>query len=279
MRHYSAAEAGQLARLLGGQAGRTAGDAWQVEHDDFVLTRMLRPTSTGSLHAGVARDTRRGVVLKLFLAGTLDRRSSARIRAAGEFLATSPHPAIVPLLARGRTADGHVYHACPLAEHGNLEESAAGGEPLHAFAALRLAAHGLAAAHSAGVVHRDVTPSNILLWQGGAWLADWDQGWFPGLEPDTDFVAATQGFASPRQQAGEPPDTADDIYSLGATMLWLLEQAQYPLPDRTHRAVTELAVDCMAEPDFRCTAGAAAALLDELVTGIAAANGTVHLAR
>lgn len=98
-------------------------------------------------------------------------------------------------------------------------------------------------AHSKGVIHRDIKPSNIILGSHGeTTVIDW------GLSklitdpeatievsiptnhsrafPDTHFgeIIGTPGFMSPEQSSGKNPgvDTRSDVYSLGATLHYLL---------------------------------------------------------
>jgi hypothetical protein len=89
------------------------------------------------------------------------------------------------------------------------------------------ACRGLAAAHAAGLLHRDVKPANILLARDGtAKLADF------GLARPTDpgalhltnagQVLGTPAFMSPEQGRCDPVDERSDVYSLGATWYALL---------------------------------------------------------
>lgn len=82
---------------------------------------------------------------------------------------------------------------------------------------LRDCAAGLAAAHLAGVLHRDVKPSNILLAPGGAVLTDFGVSLAVGQEPLTDpgRVMGTAEYLAPELIRGAPSSPASDIYALG----------------------------------------------------------------
>ncbi|MGZ3447514.1 MAG: protein kinase domain-containing protein, partial [Myxococcaceae bacterium] len=102
-------------------------------------------------------------------------------------------------------------------------------------------AHGLAAAHRRGIVHRDVKPDNVFIATGGqvklldfgiAKLAEearagprdmMDDTVTPGgAATRTGSVLGTPGYMSPEQVRGEPVDARTDIFSLGAVLFELL---------------------------------------------------------
>jgi hypothetical protein len=92
----------------------------------------------------------------------------------------------------------------------------------------------LAAAHAAGIVHRDVKPGNILLSTDGTGTAGG-----PGTAKITDFglartsgdvtvtgtglLAGTPAFLAPEAARGERPGPASDVFSLGATLYAAVE--------------------------------------------------------
>jgi serine/threonine-protein kinase len=103
------------------------------------------------------------------------------------------------------------------------------GGPLEPVLALHLArrlAEALAAVHAAGIVHRDVKPSNVLVDRfGQAKLSDF--GVAVRLEtPDSPagdgpdgLMVGTLRYMAPEQARGLPPDPRIDIFALGA-LLW-----------------------------------------------------------
>src|SRR5262249_46535968 len=93
--------------------------------------------------------------------------------------------------------------------------------PAQAADIIRQTARGLAEAHSKGIIHRDVKPSNIMLThQGVVKLLDFGLAKFLGGETitHTGSPIGTAAYMSPEQALGKPVDRRTDIWSLGAVL-------------------------------------------------------------
>lgn len=109
------------------------------------------------------------------------------------------------------------------------------------YRVMREIAEALSHAHSEGVIHRDVKPSNILLDESGhPLLTDFGISKLFRKLTVGDTLAGfwSGGYASPEQQANNPTTTASDIYSLGTVFLYMLSGKEPP-PEGTTPSMVE----------------------------------------
>jgi eukaryotic-like serine/threonine-protein kinase len=123
------------------------------------------------------------------------------------------HPWIVMELVPGRSLDQVIAEDGPL-------------PPQHAADLGTRLLGALAAAHAAGVLHRDVKPGNVLVTADGrAVLTDFGIATFeedPGLT-QAGMVVGTPGFTAPERVRGHGATPASDLWSLGATLYAAVE--------------------------------------------------------
>jgi len=104
----------------------------------------------------------------------------------------------------------------------SLAEAVAGDGPMAAQPARALAAglaEGISAIHSAGVVHCDLKPSNVLLSPDGPRVIDFGISRAAGSGPAAaGWVTGSPGFMSPEQALGGEIGPPSDIFSLGAVL-------------------------------------------------------------
>src|SRR5689334_2104830 len=124
----------------------------------------------------------------------------------------------------------------------------------------------LEAAHAAGIVHRDVKPSNIMvLPDGRVKLADFGIARAmddPGLTA-TGGIMGSPGYMAPELFAGKAPSPASDLWALGATMFHAIE-GRAPF-QRDTTAATMHAI-MYEEPVLQRTQGPLAATIMALLT-------------
>jgi eukaryotic-like serine/threonine-protein kinase len=195
-------------------------------------------------------DLDRPVALKR-LAENLARDEELRQRFLREarLAARLSHPNVVRVFDVGEDA-GRPFIAMEYVEGGTLADLVArrGREPVAEAATLGVQiCAGLAAAHAAGLVHRDVKPQNLLLGTDGV-LKLGDFGIAVGYEGTRLTVAGTvlgtAGYLAPEQARGEEVTAAADIYAVGAVLYELLTGE----PARTVDSLAELGSDDGFDP-------------------------------
>ncbi len=141
-------------------------------------------------------------------------------------LARLEHPNILPLYDSGYTPDGRPYLVMQYVRGGTLADSLGRPQPLaEVVRIVSQVGDALAYAHSRGVIHRDVKPSNILLTAtGGVLLADFGIAAAPNT---TDDSAGTRGYIAPERRDGKPIDGRTDIFSLGVILYELLSGKRF----------------------------------------------------
>jgi serine/threonine protein kinase len=154
---------------------------------------------------------------------------NARFLREAQTTAALHHPHIVPVLDFF-TLNDNAYLVMAYIDGESLQSVLKNcqGRPLPLDEVLRTAQDILAAldfAHSNGVIHRDVKPSNILLTPDGqAYLVDFGIALMRGQERFTQvgLLVGTEKYMSPEQVRGEEPDEKTDIYSFGCVLYEML---------------------------------------------------------
>ena len=142
--------------------------------------------------------------------------------------ATLDHPHIVTIYEVNE-ASGVYYIAMELIDGGSLRDVVKAAGPMeHTRACVTCAeaAEALVQAHARGIIHRDIKPSNLMLTRGGRCkVSDFglaridDSGDLSSVMPDS---GGTGQFVAPEILRGVPASPQSDIYSLGATLWYLL---------------------------------------------------------
>jgi hypothetical protein len=210
----------------------------------YELLERLGRGGMGDVFRARQGSLGRIVALKLLrpdlsAAGWLPERFEQEART----MAVLRHPNVVTVHDCVRLDDGRVAIVMEFIGGGTLRDrlhAAPGGLPLaQALPWAREIADGLHAAHSAGVVHRDIKPDNVLIdGAGTARVSDFGLA-FSGGETRTRYTmtgaaAGTPGYMPPEIWRGEPADARSDIFSFGALLYEMLTgrlpQGSFPPP-------------------------------------------------
>lgn len=218
---------------------------------DYELVAPLGAGAFGVVWRARDRALGRDVALKaLHPHVARDAAAVARFREEARVAAQLQHPAIVPVYDWDERA-GLTWYTSELAEGGSLADHVAGTGALHLHA---IAANvesllsGVAAAHGAGITHRDVKPENVLVDRWGRWrLSDFGVAGQPcdaaGVSGATG-APLTPAFAAPEQLLREPVGPAADLYAVGAVVWFALTAAPpYSAADAQLLLSAQLRVD------------------------------------
>ncbi|WP_017297116.1 serine/threonine protein kinase [Nodosilinea nodulosa] len=210
--------------------------------------RILQPLgqgSSGTTYAAEVLETGRAIALKeLSLRGLQDWKKIELFEREARILKTLSHPAIPQYIDffQVDTADNRwFYLAQDLAEGTSLADWIEAGRRVDEAEARRIAAqvlevlvylHGL----SPPVIHRDIKPQNIIRRDDGQlYLVDFGAVQTVLRDRQGSTVVGTYGYMAPEQFRGQAVP-ATDLYSLGATLLFLLtHQSPADLPQERLR--------------------------------------------
>lgn len=212
----------------------------------LLLGEVLGTGGSGStVYAATDRVT--GAPLAVKVLRGLDQGARRRLLGEAAVAARVSHPGLVAVLDSGESDDAiwlvlerinGLDLQREVEQHGPLD-------PPEALALLTQVARALAALHTAGIAHRDITPSNVLV-EGapGARRARLTDAGLAGALVGTDEeagrlsvdsawasscdgaglvdVSGTAAWMPPEQWRGANPSAAGDVYSAGAVLHWLL---------------------------------------------------------
>lgn len=256
---------------------------------DYELVRVLGTGERSTVHVAVpparlALGTAE-VAVKVLEAPSADdarRRLTRELR----LFAAVRSPLVVPLLDAGQDGD-RFFYAMPWYVDGSLTAATSRARGIGAVVDAARAAHAL---HESGIVHRAIKPSNILLTEHGAVLADLGLAQLLAPGQTTTGIGSAVGieYLDPKVILGAPASRASDVWSIGITLHRVLTGVGVygDLPDRdpllavrtvltrppqlaptltdAERAVLEAAL--AADPDARPPTAAAMADLVETLT-------------
>src|SRR2546427_2916591 len=203
----NAALAGRYAieRELGSGGMATVYLAHDVKHHRPVAVKVLRPEVAAAL-------------------------GPDRFLREVEIAARLNHPHILALYDSGE-ANGFLFYVMPYVAGESLRHRLAREKQLPVEEALGIARHiasALGHAHAQNVIHRDVKPENILLYEGEAMVADFGIALAVSAAAgerltETGLVVGTPEYMSPEQALGERELHArSDVYSLGCVLYEML---------------------------------------------------------
>ena len=291
-----------MTQILEERTGATNRGVAGLRFGPYHVVEQLGSGGMAAVYSAVHTTTRAAVALKVLpLAWGAAPHFQERLAREAAALQRLAHPNVVAVLEVGRVEErlgGGCYLALEWLPHG-LDRLlwAQYPEPLAVGEALRLAqgvAEALAAVHAAGLVHRDVKPSNIMLRADGTpvltdfgLVAALEQGVSAARLTPLDVVPGTADYLAPELISGAEADSRSDLYALGVVLYEMLcgavpfagktpletlraqvEEEPPPLPSELPQAVRALVERALRKrPDERFATAA------EMAEALAALRG------
>jgi eukaryotic-like serine/threonine-protein kinase len=209
------------------------GAADRVIANRYALKTGLGPSELGTVWH--AQDTLLGrevvvreIVFPPWLAGPERRATQASVLRQAGAVARLSHPGVVTVF--DVVADHHgIFIVTELVKAPTLADLVGAEGPLPPLRVAEIGAEVasvLEVAHSAGIVHRDVKPANVMVRKdGGVRLAGFGVTPLQGVPQLTAAALAlgSPSYMAPEQARGRPSGPAADVWALGATMFFAVE--------------------------------------------------------
>lgn len=248
----------------------------------YRLISILGQGGMGVVYRGYDQNLERNVAIKVLRSKYADKpRIVERFLTESLIKSALQHPGITPVYARGVCEDGRPFYAMKLIEGETFSRLLSERGQPHSFGGLRIFSYvcqTMAYAHSKGIVHLDLKPSNIMIDTfDRVRVIDWGLArriGSPGLEANGyDFemeyscssdasdtqsgcVRGTPAYMAPEQARGEMLDARTDVFALGAILCEILTgkpiyRADHPQDVLVHaiRGVTSGAIGELAKKE------------------------------
>ena len=218
-----------LAAFRVSPAAETAYKFGQTTIKGVRCIRTLAASPLSTVYLAESERAARLVVLKLLrqVPDVTEKQSTFdRFLQEYEIIRNVQHPNVVEIFELG-VADDHAFIAMEFFPAGDLRARMRRGiKPPEALLVLRQMAAALDAIHSAGILHRDLKPGNVMLRSDGS-IALIDFGLAKQLSLEAEITATgeifgTPYYMSPEQGHGREVDPRSDVYSLGVIFYEML---------------------------------------------------------
>ena len=229
----------------------------------YCIEALLGQGAMGTVYRALDTKLNRPVAIKVLSDDLADAAARLRFQREAQLASSLNHPHILTVYDVGEF-DGRQYIVTEFVDGGTLKDWAKQEKRTwkQIVELLTGVADGLAAAHAAGILHRDVKPANILVAKNGyAKLADFGLAKLANAPPEGDatqtlnvgnntgagVIVGTIAYMSPEQASGRPLDARSDIASFGVVLYELLA-GHRPFSGSSELEVLKTIIHGTAEP-------------------------------
>lgn len=207
----------------------------------YRVEKIIGRGGSGVVYECRELELGRAVAVKMLNPMSSNEREFKRFQSEGRNLASLNHPNVVQIFRLG-SHEGSPYIAMEMVKGKPLREIIQGERPTarRALEIMRQVASGLAAIHSMGILHRDLSPNNIVVTESGtAKILDL------GLSKDTnqmttmdsgEHLRGTLPYLSPEQIEGRAADKRSEIFAFGVILYELLS-GRHPFRAEHHMSM------------------------------------------
>jgi serine/threonine protein kinase len=195
----------------------------KVIHDEYRVDRILGEGSFGVVYECTDVNLGRPVALKMLHADAIQDKGLRRFKNEGRSMASINHPNVVQVYRLGEHEE-QPYIVMELVEGRTLRRLLRDSQLSIASAVdvMSQAARGLAAIHSAGLVHRDLSTNNVMVTEDGtAKILDLGLAHFvdaANTRSQQYYIAGTVLYVAPEVIQGGGATVASDVFSFGAIL-------------------------------------------------------------
>ncbi len=230
--------------------------------DGYRIDGVLGEGGFGVVYRCTELDLDRTVALKMLRQGPIAERDMRRFMAEGKSLASLNHPNVVHIYRLGSSANGP-YIAMEFVLGRTLRAVVEAERPpaLRIVEIMRQVAAGLGAIHGMGMLHRDLSPNNIMVLEDGvAKILDLGLAKTIGAMPSMDsagMLVGTMAYLSPEQLNHGEASPSSEVFVIGVILYEALTgvhpfRAEHPMSmmyniaQRTPEPLTDYLPDCPA---------------------------------
>jgi eukaryotic-like serine/threonine-protein kinase len=248
--------------FLGKDAGKVLGMQAGTQLGPYRIETVIGEGGMGVVYRALDTKLNRPVAVKFLFDSVADAAARRRFQREAQMASSLNHPHILTVYDAG-DFEGCQYLVTELVDGGTLRDWARGQKRSwrEIVTLLSGVADGLAAAHTAGILHRDIKPDNILVGLNGyAKLADFGlakveersspEAVTRTLQAETTrpgMILGTIAYMSPEQASGRPTDARSDIFSFGVVLYELLA-GRRPFQGATDLEVLQTIIHGSAPP-------------------------------